>query len=113
MRTRNEANRIRFASIELPFFRIEKGQQSVLSTHKGYSKLAGGPAHGAAFELVRFISRCDRPWTYGEFLVISRLWLSKHRHGEKSHKKKGKWHSHCCLRGARIQRAYGFKFGSS
>src|ERR1700741_3473644 len=111
MRPRNEANRISFASIELPFFRIEKGQQSVLSAYEGDSKLAGGAAHGAAFQFVRFVSRCDRPWTYGDRLLVSRL--SEHRRGEKSHEKEGKWHSHCCLPDARLQRAYCFRFGLS
>src|SRR5262249_25498363 len=84
-----------FASIKLPFWRVEEHQQPVLSAHKNYSKLARGTAHGAAFELVGLVVGSNCPRTYSHRLVVSRL--SQCRRGEKNHEQKRKCRSHGSL----------------
>src|SRR5215467_11814476 len=95
VRTGNKAHRIGFASVELPFCRVEHDEQPISVAHKGYSNLSCGTAHGAAFELVCLVGGCDCPRTDSDGLAVSRL--GNRRSGKKNRGQKGKWRSHCSL----------------
>src|SRR5215471_10080287 len=88
VRTGNKADRIGFASVELPFCRVEHDEQPISVAHKGYSKLTCGTAHCAAFELVRLVGGCDCPGTDSDGLAVSRL--GNRRSGKKYREQKGK-----------------------